>query len=266
MDFAALKERLVADGYSDDTAYAKIAHDIVLKAVRDSGFHDRLTIKGGVVMSLLTGSARRATMDMDVDFLQYPLTNDAVRRFVSMLNSAAPCRIRIVGKIETSRQQEYKGKRIWLSLTDESGLSIETKIDIGVHARMDVAQAELPFKVVTGDKAIVLLANSKEQILVEKLKSLLRFGSASTRFKDIFDMYYLCRDARQDAVKRLVRTYILDDHDMRENSTSDIVVRLNRIFGNRQFMRSISKPTNAWLDVPVDKVTSDIIAFLTALA
>ena len=49
MNFDALKDRLVADGYSDDTAYAKIAHDIVLKAVQDSGFHDNLTVKGGDV-------------------------------------------------------------------------------------------------------------------------------------------------------------------------------------------------------------------------
>ena len=62
MDFSVLKDRLVADGYSDDAAYAKIAHDIVLKAVQDSGFHDNLTVKGGVVMSSLTDVARRATM------------------------------------------------------------------------------------------------------------------------------------------------------------------------------------------------------------
>ena len=265
MDFAALKEGLVADGYSDDTAYARIAHDVVLKAVRDSGFRDWLTIKGGVVMSLLTGSARRATMDMDIDFLKYPLTNDAVRRFVSRLNSVAPCRIRIAGRIETLRQQEYKGKRVRLSLTDESGLLIETKIDIGVHARIDVAQAELSFRVVTGDEDVVLLANTKELIFAEKLKSLLRFGSASTRFKDVFDMYYLSRGVGREAAKRLIRAYILDDQGMREKSMTDILARLSRIFGNRQFMRSISKPVNAWLDISAEKATSSIIAFLASL-
>lgn len=30
MNFAVFRDRLVAIGYSDDTAYAKIAHDIVL--------------------------------------------------------------------------------------------------------------------------------------------------------------------------------------------------------------------------------------------
>ena len=52
-------------------------------------------------MSSMADIARRATMDMDVDFLCYPLTNDAIRKFVSGLNNVAPCRIRISGKIET---------------------------------------------------------------------------------------------------------------------------------------------------------------------
>ena len=93
MNFTVFRDRLVAIGYSDDTAYAKIAHDIVLKAVRDSGFQDNLTVKGGVVMSSLTDVARRATMDMDLDFVHYPLANDAIRRFVSGLKRVAPCRI-----------------------------------------------------------------------------------------------------------------------------------------------------------------------------
>lgn len=65
MDFSIFRDLLADSGYTDDTAYAKIAHDIVLKAVQDSGFHDNLTVKGGVVMSSLTDLARRATMDMD---------------------------------------------------------------------------------------------------------------------------------------------------------------------------------------------------------
>ena len=107
MDFSVLKDRLAAGGYPEDTAYARIAHDIVLKAVRDSGFHDNLTVKGGVVMSSLTGAARRATMDMDLDFLRHPLANAAIRRFVSGLTawhrakSASPARSRPCGSRNT---------------------------------------------------------------------------------------------------------------------------------------------------------------------
>lgn len=265
MDFSVFKGRLVAEGYSDDAAYAKIAHDIVLKAVRDSGFHDNLTVKGGVVMSSLTDVARRATMDMDLDFLRYPLANDAIRRFISGMNRVAPCRIRIVGKIETLRQQEYKGKRVRLSLTDETGFSIETKIDLGVHTRLDVEQTERIFKVVVDDNRFSLLVNPNEQILVEKLKSLLRFGSATTRFKDIFDIYYLSQRVRRAAVKKLMKVYIFDDAMMRENGVPDILNRLGRIFGNKAFMRSLARPVNAWLDVPAEKATADITTFISSL-
>ena len=179
MDFSVFVDRLVASGYSDDTAYAKIAHDIVLKAVRDSGFHDNLTIKGGVVMSSLTDIARRATMDMDLDFLRYPLSNDAIRKFVSGLNRVAPCRIRISGKIETLRQQEYKGKRIRLTLMDEVGATVETKVDIGVHARAEVEQSDRSFKIVVDASEVSLLANPNEQIFVEKLKGVMLLGNCS---------------------------------------------------------------------------------------
>ena len=246
MDFAVFKDRLVAAGYSDDTAYARIAHDIVLKAVRDSGFHDNLTVKGGVVMSAITDIARRATMDMDLDFLRYPLSNDGIRKFVSGLNRVAPCRIRISGRIETLRQQEYRGKRIHLT-------------------RDDVKQANVSFRIVTDNKAISLLANPGEQIFVEKLKSLLRFGSASTRFKDIFDIYFLSRHARMSVVRKLLKAYIFDDSRMRENSIYDIVDRLGRIFGNRTFMRNLSRPVNAWLDVAPEEAVSDIVAFISSL-
>ena len=265
MDFSMFKDRLVESGYSDDAAYARIAHDILLKAVRDSGFHDHLTVKGGVVMSSLTDVARRATMDMDLDFLRYPLANDAIRKFVSGLNRVAPCRIRISGKIETLRQQEYKGKRIHLTLIDEAGASIETKMDIGVHARTDVEQHDRSFRIVVDDSEVSLLANPNEQIFVEKLKSLLRFGSASTRFKDIFDMYYLAGRAKRDVVEKLLQSYIFDDTGMRENTIPDILARLGRIFRNKTFMRNLARPINAWLDLPAEDAASAIVAFLSSM-
>lgn len=263
--FSAINEKLTATGYSDDTAYARIAHDIVLKAVRDAGFHDNLTVKGGVVMSSLTDVARRATMDMDLDFLHYPLANDAIRKFVSGLNRVAQCRIRISGRIETLRQQEYNGKRVHLSLTDETGFDIETKIDIGVHARLNVEQTDRLFKLVVDGSEVSLLVNPNEQIFVEKLKCLLRFGSASIRFKDIFDMYYLSSRTRHRATRKLIKEYILDDEDMRENSTIDIKIRLERIFDSKTFLRSMSRHVNAWLDVPAEEATATIVAFVSSL-
>ena len=126
-------------------------------------------------------------------------------------------------------------------------------------------QSDRSFKVIVDDSKISLLGNPNEQILVEKLNSLLRFGSATTRFKDIFDMYYLSQHVRRTAVKKLIKGYIFDDAKMRENGVPDILRRLGRIFGNRKFLRNLARPANAWLDVPAEEATADIVAFISSL-
>ena len=49
MNFKDIAATLRKSGYSPKKADAKIAHDIVLKAIEDAGFHDKVTIKGGVL-------------------------------------------------------------------------------------------------------------------------------------------------------------------------------------------------------------------------
>lgn len=74
MDFWKVVSELSAMGYKRAAARAKIAHDVVLAAIRSSGMKGFVTIKGGVVMSGITKAVRRATMDMDVDFVRRSMT------------------------------------------------------------------------------------------------------------------------------------------------------------------------------------------------
>ena len=57
MVFEQLRTKLMAKGYTTDTANAKIAHDVVLDAVREAGFHDNLTVKGDVVFTVVCWSS-----------------------------------------------------------------------------------------------------------------------------------------------------------------------------------------------------------------
>ena len=90
-------DELISAGYSSDTAQAKVAHDIVLLAMHRCGFKANSTIKGGVVMSSLTGDVRRATMDMDIDFIGYSISESSVKRFVARLAAVAKAYICIEG-------------------------------------------------------------------------------------------------------------------------------------------------------------------------
>ena len=74
------------------------------------------------ICSWVTFSLSKVAMDWGLaPPLRYPLTNEAIRKFVSKLNRVAPCRLRMVEKIETLHQQEYKGKNAWLDVpTDKA--------------------------------------------------------------------------------------------------------------------------------------------------
>lgn len=180
-----------ADGYVDDNAEAKVCQDVVLKAISESTLSRNVTIKGGVVMRSISKDARRATQDMDIDFVRYSLGDESIRQFIKKLDCLEGIHIQQTGEITELRQQDYHGKRVYVIISDDIGDSIESKIDLGVHKNLNIEQEEYCFDIACYDGSATLLINSKEQMFTEKLRSLLKFGPNSTRYKDIFDMFYL---------------------------------------------------------------------------
>lgn len=139
------------EGYSEVNAEAKVCQDIVLKAISQSSLSRNVTVKGGVVMRSITGNVRRATQDMDLDFLRYSLSETAIRAFVEKLNCLEGITITITGDIEELSQQEYRGKRVYVTLSDDTGHSFLSKIDLGVHKQVQIEQDEYCFDVCLDD-------------------------------------------------------------------------------------------------------------------
>lgn len=69
-----LIEEANENGYQGDKASAKVCQDIVLKALSVGPLSRNVTIKGGVVMRSKTNNVRRATQDLDIDFIKYSLS------------------------------------------------------------------------------------------------------------------------------------------------------------------------------------------------
>lgn len=179
-------------GYEYADAESKVSQDIVLSKMWNSKYKNNITIKGGVVMYNISNNIRRATRDLDIDFIKYSLEDESIRNFIYSLNNDKDnIKIEIVGNIASLHHQDYDGKRVLIKISDEHGNSINTKLDIGVHKLFELEQEEYYFDLSLINKQINLFINSKEQIFVKKLKSLLKLGFVSTRYKDIFDFYYL---------------------------------------------------------------------------
>lgn len=136
------------NGYvQTDQASAKVAQDLILVAISGSSVNKNIAIKGGVVMMNKTQNVRRATRDIDLSFIHYSLSDESINDFVSQLHIPG-IKFQRVGKIEELHQQDYQGKRIYVLITDMFGNSLKTKMDIGVHNRLNIEQDECSFNAV----------------------------------------------------------------------------------------------------------------------
>lgn len=261
-----LAEEFIKEGYSEINAEARVCQDIVLKAIEKSNLGRNVTIKGGVVMRSITGNVRRATQDMDLDFICYSLEESSIYRFIEKLNCLEGITIKITGNIEELSQQEYRGKRVYVTFEDDTGHSFVSKIDLGVHKNLHIKQDEFCFDVCMDEEGVSLFVNSKEQIFVEKLRSLLKFGPLSTRYKDIFDLCYLTEYVDRDRLMECMSTYIFNDSDMRENDMNAIRNRVSRTFANRAYRRNIERSDRAnWLKIKASLAFDMIVSFLDTL-
>ena len=78
IDLEKMVYEYLKDGYSELFAEARVCQDIVLKAIAKSPMNRNVTIKGGVVMRSITGDVRRATRDIDFDFIKYSIEKEAI--------------------------------------------------------------------------------------------------------------------------------------------------------------------------------------------
>lgn len=262
IDIDLMIKKEIENGYGDANAQAKVCQDLILKAIATSSLNRNATIKGGVVMRGKTGNVRRATQDLDLDFIRYSLSDASIDAFISKLNCLDGLTFKRIGEIKELKQQDYHGKRVYVQITDSKGFTIENKMDLGVHNKLDIEQEEFCFDIAYDDEGASLLVNSNEQMIAEKLKSLLKFGTLSSRYKDVFDIYYLSQYVNKDVMRMCFKTYIFDDPKMRENDLNGVLRRLSLIFKDKLYVSHLNSTDINWLEEDIDVVIAGIIAFI----
>lgn len=267
MNLEKFVEIYYKQGYELNSAQAKVAQDIILLKLSESKYKDNITIKGGVVMHNISHSMRRATRDIDLDFIKYSLDNNSIYNFIETLNKMNDNVQIQIEKIIALKHEDYNGKRVYVKIIDKYNYYIETKLDIGVHKLFQIKQEQYYFNLSIINEEVTLLINSSEQIFTEKLKSLLKLGINSTRYKDVFDLYYLIKCNKLDKNKLLFnfKIIIFDNNQMRENSLDDIIIRLIQIFNSNIYMKNLINPKVNWIDKRIDVVTTFIINYLKNL-
>jgi predicted nucleotidyltransferase component of viral defense system len=79
MNLEELRRKYLENGFSLANASAKICQDIILNKISKSKMNKNVTIKGGIVMYALSNDKRRATRDLDLDFIKYSLADESIK-------------------------------------------------------------------------------------------------------------------------------------------------------------------------------------------
>ena len=131
MNINTIFNNYLASGYSNLNAISKTCQDIILSQINNSSLNKNVTIKGGVVMMAISKDIRRATQDLDIDFIRYSLDDSAIEAFIEKLNDK-DIKIKITSPIKRLHHQDYDGKRVFIEISDNFGniflISISDKL------------------------------------------------------------------------------------------------------------------------------------------
>lgn len=268
MNIEELIEKYQKFGYEFEEAESKVCQDILLLKISQSKFSQSITIKGGVVMHSVSNDIRRATTDLDLDFIKYSLDDGAINKFIKILNDVNDgINIKIMGNITKLHHQDYDGKRVNLQIIDDFNYILYTKLDIGVHKLFELEQEEYCFSLDLYKNSANLLINSMEQIFTEKLKSLLKLGFRSTRYKDLFDFYYLIKNDKLEKEKliKCMNILIFQDDKMRENKIQDIIDRITGTLNSQRYRKNLNNPKVNWLEISIEEAIETVLNYIGEL-
>ena len=241
-----------------------ICQEIILNKISNSPMSNNVLIKGGVLMFNLTHNLRRTTTDLDFDFIRYDISDYSIKLFVDLLNKYDSQYKVTCNKIDTLHQEDYQGKRVWIIIYDKSK-RIRFKMDIGIHTLLAIEQKECCFYF-DDDEEVTLKVNPPEQMVAEKIYSLAMHGAFSTRFKDVFDIYYLVNKNMVD--KKICKMClellaIKQAHGIK--TIEDICEKVSLAFEDKQYIDNIKTSRDKWIDVDYKVAFDAILDFLYSI-
>ena len=107
--------------------------------------------------------------------------------------------------------------------------------------------------------------NDKRNNTARQCGSLLKFGPNSTRYKDVFDMFYLLDKVDKRKLLKCLNTLIIFDIGMKEDNIDAIVRRLTKTFSSKSYIDRLTNSKKNWIDEEIPTIILRLINFLKML-
>ena len=167
----------------------------LLMRLERSAYADRFVLKGGLLISSMTGIYQRTTMDMDATVVGMDMDEATVTD--AMCES---CAIEVddgmayaFERIEPIREDdEYANWRAHVRAT-YGKIDAPVKVDITTGDAIYPEQLRRRFELMFDQGTLDVLSYHPATVLAEKLETVLRRAAANTRGRDFYDLYAIPR-------------------------------------------------------------------------
>lgn len=154
---------------------------------------DQIIVKGGVLIGSLIGIERRTTKDLDTTVKGFALTHEnatAVFGEICSIDAGDDLSFELLRTEDIRDADEYPGVRVFLKVHYAS-LAVPVTVDVTTGDRITPDAVAYEYPLTFDEGTVRIMAYPIETVLAEKLETVLARNVATTRIRDLYDVYEL---------------------------------------------------------------------------
>lgn len=164
-----------------------------LSRVASSDYKDNFVLKGGFLIGSMVGLSQRTTEDLDTTLKGMSLSEDTLKNMLEEIIKE-PTKDGVIFELgsfkETREAAAYPGYQVRIVGKLEN-MKIPIKLDITTGDSIFPIEEKYRHKMMYSEETMEIYAYPKEQVLAEKLHSVITWGEDNSRLRDYYDIHML---------------------------------------------------------------------------
>ena len=188
-----------------------------------SKYRDNFIIKGGYLIGGMIGLDLRATMDLDTTIVGIELSSEnlySIAEEIVKVQTEESFHLSVFGVENIREKDQYPGLKIKLIANFERIHEVVT-IDVTTGDAITPKEIDFKFEKMFSNEEIQVWSYPIENVLAEKLETILSRGIATTRPRDFYDVFILS-SVRSNKIDYVILGKALENTKEKRRSTFDL--------------------------------------------
>lgn len=224
MSFKAKINQIAKEkGISTQQVQQNYLIEVFLAKLADSKYVNNFIIKGGYLIGGIIGLDLRATMDLDTTIVGFELSPEkllSIAQEIIEVPTEESFQLTIAGVESIRETNNYPGLKLKIAADFERIHELVT-IDVTTGDAITPKEIDFRFKKMFIDDKIEVWSYPVENILAEKLETILSRGIGTTRPRDFYDVFILER-IRSNQIDYTVLKQAIMNTKKKRQSTFDL--------------------------------------------